>query len=130
MVETTDHPRCYGPRCSEPAERQGLCWGHMKQKQRGQELRPIVSSPEGRVIEIGSEMLEAEDDGEWDNARIRFLRAAEAMMRALGWRPPMVRERAGEAPWVQLPLPLKEPRKHRLLQSQPQTCPRQGIGCP
>lgn len=80
---------CIGPHCKEPAARGDLCWGHAKQRSRGQALRAIEKlSPEERVIEAGSAWLEAEDEGEYRTARVRFLRACEQLFLAQGWRVP------------------------------------------
>lgn len=81
---------CGGPECERPAERDGLCAGHRKQKQRGGPLRPLEerTSIEERVLEAGSDWLEAESDQDFATSRARFLRSAEAWMRARGWRPP------------------------------------------
>jgi hypothetical protein len=80
---------CIGPECKEPAARGDLCWGHLKQRERGQVLRPIAKlTPEERVIEAGSAYLEAEDDDEFRTTRARFLRMCELLMLSQGWRPP------------------------------------------
>jgi hypothetical protein len=80
---------CIGPECKEPAARGDLCWGHLKQRERGQVLRPIAKlTPEERCIEAGSAMLEAEDDAEYKAQRARWIRSCELMVLAQGWRPP------------------------------------------
>jgi hypothetical protein len=81
--------RCIGPECERQADRGSLCWGHRKQMERGQVLRPIAKlTPEERVIEAGSAYLEAEDDDEFRTTRARFLRMCELLMLSQGWRPP------------------------------------------
>jgi hypothetical protein len=80
---------CIGPECKEQAARGDLCWGHLKQRERGQVLRPIAKlTPEERVIEAGSAFLEAEDEDEYRATRARFLRMCELMVLSQGWRPP------------------------------------------
>lgn len=107
---------CIGPECKEPAARGDLCWGHLKQRERHQVLRPIEKlTPEERVLEAGSEWLEAEEDEEYEAKRARFLLMCERMMLAKGWRPP-----APEARPVAVPRPaqlglvgVEEPRRRR-----------------
>jgi hypothetical protein len=87
---------CVGPGalgedcCGRPAARGGLCWAHLKQRERGQQFRPIperLSSFE-RVIVAGSAFLEAEDEPEYRMSLVAFRRAAEAWLREEGWQPP------------------------------------------
>jgi hypothetical protein len=82
---------CIGPQCKKPAARGLLCWGHLKQRQRGQhELTPIEEpTPKELVLEAGNAWLEAEDDAEYRAAEAKFLRACEHLMLAQGWRPPL-----------------------------------------
>jgi hypothetical protein len=97
--------KCIGPECSEPAARGDLCWGHLKQRERGQTLRPIEKlTPEEVVIRAGSEFLEAEGDEEYDAARARFLRASERWLLSRGWRPPLEKPAEGGRKVVQLGL--------------------------
>jgi hypothetical protein len=97
---------CVGPGdigedcCGRPVARGGLCWGHLKVRERGGALRPLKSkpSPFERVIEAGSAFLEAEaeDDDEYRRTLAAFRRAAEGWMRAEGWSPPPAPERQDE----------------------------------
>ncbi len=87
---------CIGPLCRRPAARGGLCWGHLKQRQRGQALSPIEElTPKERVLDAGNAWLEAEGDEEYRLAEARFVRACEAMVEALGWRPPLKQAESG-----------------------------------
>lgn len=81
---------CSGPECDRAAERGGLCWAHLKQRQRGHALRPLAEklSLKERALEAGNAWLEAESDEEYRAAEVRFLRAAGALLREQGWRPP------------------------------------------
>lgn len=87
---------CVGPGdlgedcCGRPAARGALCWGHLKQRERGQQLCPLKRSvsPFERVIVSGSAFLEAESDEEYRLRLADFRRAAEGWMRSEGWVPP------------------------------------------
>jgi hypothetical protein len=83
---------CRGPDCDRPSDRAGLCAGHRKQRQRGQELTPLDErlAPLETVIVAGSDLLEAEEDADFDRALGRMLRACERWLAGRGWRPPEV----------------------------------------
>lgn len=87
---------CVGPGaidedcCGRAVFRGGLCFGHVKQRQRGKGLRPLKGavSPLEVVIEAGGAWLEAETDEEYRARLVAFRKATEGWLRAEGWRPP------------------------------------------
>ena len=104
---------CAFPDCGEEAQRYGLCWGHVKQKQRGRPLTPLKEalSPEEAVLAAGNDWLEADENDEYRAARTRFLLAASRWLRSQGWKPPAPpKMKPCCSGLVQLTLPLKARR--------------------
>jgi hypothetical protein len=105
---------CIGPECKRPAARGGLCWAHLKQRERGQALRPIQDlSHEERVLVAGNAWLEAETDEEYEATKAKLLREAERWLAARGWRPPLETRPVGVPREAQLGLAGLEPPRRR-----------------
>lgn len=68
--------------CANAAVKAGLCWGHYKRRQRGQELdTPLASreprpTPVERLFEAALQYAEAADDDEYRRARYALRRNA------------------------------------------------------
>lgn len=101
----SEQATCYISGCDRPAKKGGLCWGHVKRRQRrkkGQAFSTEIaerrrpnspySSPYDRCYEIALSFgdLRATDDEGWEAARERFRKALDAYAeaKAAGRRPP------------------------------------------
>lgn len=83
---------CSAPDCFREAKRSGLCWTHLKRRERGcPAAAPVAEtmSPLERVLVAGNRWLEAETDEEHDAALRRFRNACTSWMQSNGWRPPL-----------------------------------------
>ncbi|WFG54176.1 hypothetical protein Mx9_p69 [Myxococcus phage Mx9] len=73
--------------CLRPARRSGLCWGHLKRRQRGPqgtELRERGLAPKARFLEAVYDLVEvdASDKRQWELAWKRLRMAAYRYVRA------------------------------------------------
>jgi hypothetical protein len=85
---------CFVDGCLNPARKSGLCWKHIKQKARGQQLRIVERlTPKERVMSCVFTWLDAdaEDDRVYDLAERRFWDACDALYLSAGWTPPAKR---------------------------------------
>lgn len=67
---------CSVPACPKAAKVHGLCWGHLKQLQRGQDIRPLFAndeSPRDRLERYSVELGNADTDNDAEYARVRRL---------------------------------------------------------
>ncbi len=82
---------CAGPGCDRPAVAHGLCWAHVKQKQRGEALRPLhqraMSLEAADLLLKAAAIAFADSPRECEPAAFEeLLRAVEVRKRALGQR--------------------------------------------
>ncbi len=84
-------PTCSGPECELPAVKCGLCWGHLKQRQRTGEMWPLgaPARPRARararsaLFDAAVELrdVDSDDDEAFRAAESRFWETFEAAAR-------------------------------------------------
>lgn len=94
-------PDCNGPDCRRKVERQGLCWGHFRQKDRGKPLTPIQpkKSDLSLLVKAALELANADDNEKADAAfasladrlRIQAMRYALKVLRKQGFYHPLMK---------------------------------------
>lgn len=65
--------------CERPAKEDGLCWGHVKQRRRGQRLTPLrddTRTPSELLADAAQRYVDAEGDEEYARARQLLHRTA------------------------------------------------------
>lgn len=83
---------CTAPDCERAAARDGLCWGHLKQRQRGRRLTPLrerYESPWVRLVAAMEAYENADSDEAFERAKDRCRKAAKAFVDSLN-APPRV----------------------------------------
>lgn len=73
---------CNGPECERPVMRDGLCQGHVKQRQRGQPLTPLrdsTRSPMEQAIDAMDVLMQAETDEDYQRAKWNVTKALKRL---------------------------------------------------
>lgn len=68
-LATGDVATCEVAECERPAARAGRCWGHLKQRQRGEDARPLREygqSLRAKRVRLALALSDADDDDEFE----------------------------------------------------------------